>query len=131
MAHPNEERLRAGNEAFQKGDLDALRNEFFAENIVWHSPGHNQLTGDYKGADQVLGLFGRLMELTGGTFHLDVHDVLANDEHGVILATAIAERGGQSLRNNGVNIFNLDKDGKVTEAWLHPADQDEVDKFFG
>src|SRR6266496_3675082 len=129
MAHPNEQRLRDGFEAFSKGDLDTLRNEYLAPDIVWHSPGRNQLSGNYEGIDQVMGLFGRLVELTGGTFRQELHDVLANDEHGVTLATATAEREGKTFRNNGVLVFNL-KDGKVTEAWLHPGDQYAADDFF-
>src|SRR6266511_3374360 len=85
--------------------------------------------GDYKGIDQVMGLFARLFELTGGTFRLEVHDVLANDEHGVVLATAKAEKGGKTLSDNGVQVFHL-RDGKVTESWLHPSDQYEADEFF-
>jgi ketosteroid isomerase-like protein len=130
MAHPNEQRLRDGFEAFSKGDLDTLRNEYLAPDIVWHSPGRNQLAGEYKGIDQVMGLFGRLFEMTGGTFRQELHDVLANNEHGVTLAIASAERQGKTLRSNGVLVFNLDKDGKVTEAWLHPEDQYAVDEFF-
>jgi ketosteroid isomerase-like protein len=130
MAHPNEQRLRDGFEAFSKGDLDALRNEYFAPNIVWHSPGRNQLSGDYEGIDQVMGLFGRLFELTGGTFRQELHDVLANDEHGVVLAKASAERGGKAWQDNGVLVFNLDKDAKVSEAWLHPGDLYASDEFF-
>ena len=129
MAHPNEQRLRDGFEAFSKGDLDTLRNEFLAPDIVWHSPGRNQLSGDYEGIDQVMGLFGQLVVLTGGTFRQELHDVLANDEHGATLATATAEREGKTFRDNGVLVFNL-KDGKVTEAWLHPGDQYAADEFF-
>jgi len=128
VAHPNEDLIRAGLDAFGKGDLDAVRG-FFADDIAWHSPGRNPLAGDYKGIDQVMGLFARLFELTGGTFRLEVHDVLANDEHGVVLATAKAEKGGKTLSDNGVQVFHL-RDGKVTESWLHPSDQYEADEFF-
>ena len=38
MAHPNEDLLREGVAAFQRGDLDALREKYFAENIRWHTP---------------------------------------------------------------------------------------------
>jgi hypothetical protein len=34
------------------------------------------------------------MELTGGTFQEEVHDVLANDEHGMVLAIRRLERNG-------------------------------------
>jgi uncharacterized protein len=129
MAHPNEQRLRDGFEAFSRGDLDSLRNEYFAPDVAWHSAGRNPLGGDYEGIDQVFGMFGRLAELTGGSFRQEIHDVLANDEHGIVLATATAEREGKTFRSNGVLVFNL-KDGKVTEAWLHPYDLYAGDEFF-
>jgi len=47
VAHPNEQRFRDGYAAFQRGDLDALRNDFFTEDIVWHSPGRDPLSGDF------------------------------------------------------------------------------------
>jgi uncharacterized protein len=128
VAHPNEDLIRAALDAFGKGDLDAVRGSL-ADDIAWHSPGRNPLAGDYKGIDQVMALFARLFELTGGTFRLEVHDVLANDEHGVVLATAKAERGGKTLSDNGVQVFHL-RDGKVTESWIHPSDQYEADEFF-
>jgi uncharacterized protein len=55
MAHPNEQRLRDRFEAFSKGDLDTLRNEYFAPDIVWHSPGRSQLSGDYEGSTRSWG----------------------------------------------------------------------------
>ena len=36
MAHPNEVLVREGLAAFGRGDLDALRNQYFAEDIRWH-----------------------------------------------------------------------------------------------
>src|SRR3989442_3676983 len=94
MAHPNEELIRAGLKAFGSGDVESMR-QFFAPDVIWHVPGRSQFSGDYKGQDEVLGLFARLFEFTGGTFRLDVHHVMANDEHGVGLSTPTAERGGK------------------------------------
>jgi len=76
VAHPNEDLVRGGFEAFGRGDLDALRREYFAEDIRWHIPGRGQLAGDYEGVGQVLELFGRAFELTSGTLLLDLHDVV-------------------------------------------------------
>src|ERR1700761_5053249 len=82
--HPNVARLRDGYAAFAKGDFSVL-NDLFAEDLLWHNPGRNQLAGDYLGRDAVYGLFGRLMELTEGSFQLDIQSVFADDEHGVAL----------------------------------------------
>ena len=63
MAHPNEELLRRGYEAFGKGDMDTIR-ELFDPNIVWHAPGRNPMSGDYRGVDEVLTQFGNAIVLT-------------------------------------------------------------------
>jgi ketosteroid isomerase-like protein len=69
------------------------------------------------------------MELSGGTFRLEIHDVLANDEHVVILSTAHAERNGKTVANNGVQVAHV-RDGRLVESWLHAADQYAVDEFW-
>ncbi len=129
MAHPNEDLLRAGYAAFQSGDLDALSSKYFAPDIVWHSPGRSQLSGDYKGLQEVLGSFGKTMELTGGNFSVEVHDVVANDEHGVALATVRGERNGKKLEDNYTHVVHF-RDGKVAESWIFGWDQYAVDDFW-
>ncbi len=128
MAHLNEDLLRRGYDAFGKGDMAAIA-ELFADDIVWHVPGNNQLAGDYRGRDSVLAFFGKIAELTGGTLKLEVHDILANDEHGVALTRGSAQRGGKSLDNNGVQVFHI-RDGKAIESWMHPGDQAATDEFW-
>jgi ketosteroid isomerase-like protein len=129
MGHPNEDLTRKGYEAFGKGDMQTV-SDLFADDIVWHVPGRSSLSGDYKGKDQVFGLFARLVELTGGTFRLELHDVLANDDHAVVLAESHAEREGRVLNDRGVNVLHL-SDGKVTEFWGHAGDTYAVDEFWG
>jgi uncharacterized protein len=96
MAHPNEDRIRKGYEAFAAGDFAAL-DELLDDNVTWHTPGNNSLSGDREGKQAVFDFFGKTVEVTGGTFRLELHDVLANDEHGVALAVATGEREGKSL----------------------------------
>jgi len=120
--------MRTGYEAFGKGDMDTIRS-LFAEDIVWHAPGRNPLSGTYHGVDEVLGQFAKLMEMTGGTFRLELHDVLADDDHAVVLVRAQAERGGRRLDDTSVQVWHI-KDGKATEQWLHPGDLYANDEFF-
>ncbi len=129
MAHPNEELFRAGYAAFQSGDMDALAGKYFAPDIVWHSPGRSPLSGDFTGIEEVLGSFGRTMELTGGNFSVEVHDVVANDEHGVALATVRGERNGKKLEDRYTHVVHF-KDGKVAESWIFGWDQYAVDDFW-
>jgi ketosteroid isomerase-like protein len=128
MAHPNEDLLRRGYEAFGRGDMATIAG-LFADDIVWHAPGNSPLSGDYKGRDSVLALFGKSAELSGGTLNVEVHDILANDEHGVALTRSTAQRGGKTLDDNGVQVFHI-RDGKTVETWFHPGDQAANDKFW-
>lgn len=128
MAHPNEDLLRRGYDAFGRGDMAAIA-ELFADDIVWHFPGNNPLAGDYKGRDNVLAFFGKSVEQAGGTLRVEVHDILANDEHGVALTRSTAQRGGKSLDDLGVQVFHI-RDGKAVESWSHLGDQAAIDEFW-
>jgi ketosteroid isomerase-like protein len=44
MAHPNEELVRRGFDAFSKGDVDTLR-ALFDPDAVWHVPGRSPPLG--------------------------------------------------------------------------------------
>ena len=70
------------------------------------------------------------MDATEGSLHLDLHSVLADDEHGVALMTISASRGGRSLNVNAVDVMHL-RDGKVAEVWAIPTDQYTYDEFIG
>lgn len=129
MAHPNEDLVRRGYAAFQSGDMATL-NELLADDVVWHAPGRNQLSGDFRGREAVLATFQKTFELTDGSFKLDIHDVLANDAHVVVLVTATAQREGRSLDDNSVQVFEI-ADGKVAEQWLYPGDSYAGDEFWG
>ncbi len=98
--------------------------------IVWHVGGHNSLTGDYKGIDDVFTLFGRIFTETAGTLKNEVHDVLANDTHGVAMIKQSAERNGKRLETNAVHIVHYDDQGRVTESWFIPEQAREVDEFW-
>jgi hypothetical protein len=130
VAHPNEDLVREGFAAFSRGDMDYLQRQFFAEGVRFHLPGRSPLAGVYQGPEQVMQLFARLFELTGGTFSVEVHDVLANDEHAVALYTVRGERAGkQQMNDNQVQVFHIG-DGKASEVWVQATDLYALDQFF-
>jgi ketosteroid isomerase-like protein len=129
MAHPNAELLNRGYDAFEKGDLDTLRG-LFTDDVAFHIPGRSQVAGDYRGQDEVFGFFGRLVELSGGTFKLERHAVIADDEHGAVLSTGSAQREGKSVSTKTVDTFHF-RDGKVSECWSFAEDPYALDEFWG
>jgi ketosteroid isomerase-like protein len=128
MAHPNEELVQHAFDAFSKGDFEAVA-ALLADDIIYHFPGRGPLAGDHRGKDQVLANFAKQAELTGGTFRLDVHDIVASDDHGIVLTAARGERGDRSWEDNAVLVFHI-RNGKISEAWLHPGDEYAGDEFF-
>jgi ketosteroid isomerase-like protein len=128
MAHPHEDLVRRGYDAFARGDTGTLR-EVFDPGIVWHLPGRSLIAGDYDGVDAVLGLFGRTMELTAGTFRADLHEVVADDQHTVGLHVGRGERGGRTLEDREVLVCHV-RDGKIAEVWQYVEDQYAYDEFF-
>lgn len=125
--HPNAARIRDGYAAFAKGDF-AVLNDLFAEDVLWHVGGRNQLSGEYRGREAVYGFFGKLMEATEGSFQIDLQAVFAEDERGVALVVTTASRGGLSIRVNEAHIFRL-RDGKVMEFWDGSTDQYAFDEL--
>ena len=126
--HPNVALLRKGYEAFARGDIAAI-TDLFAEDMVWHVPGNNLISGEHKGRDAVFAVFAKTVELTGGTFKIDLHDIVANDEHTVSLSRASASRQGKQLDLRGADIYHI-RNGKVTEWWSFVEDQRLDDEFW-
>jgi hypothetical protein len=127
-AQDNADTIRAGYDAFGKGDMDTVA-KVFAPDIAWHISGRSQLAGDYVGHDAVFGFFAKLMELSGGTFSLEIHDLLASDEHVVVLARETARRNDKTLDSNEVHTWHV-ADGTATEFWGSPQDAYAVDAFW-
>ncbi len=93
----------------------------FDDNIEWHSAGTSPLSGDYRGKEAVIGYFGKLMELTEGTFHQEIHAILADDDH-VVVVTDYGHDKPKSFTGHSVFVWHV-RDGKAAECWALPADQ--------
>src|SRR4051794_40185031 len=106
MAHPNESVLQQGYEAFAKRDADQLFS-LFADDVAFHIPGHSPISGSHRGKDEVLRLFHRLDELTGGTLALELQHVLADTEFGVALVLATAEREDRAYEGRDVHVWRM------------------------
>ncbi len=126
-AEENAALLRRYLEALSQGDMDTVR-EAFAEDAVWHLPGNSPLAGHHKGPDAILEFIDRSFEMTGGTFRLELLDVMASDEHGVQWQRITAERDGKSLDEVEAIVCRM-REGKIEEVW-HRPDQYALDEFF-
>jgi ketosteroid isomerase-like protein len=80
---------------------------------VWHGSGGAQISGSEAIGDLVR----QLREASGGTLRIELHDVIANERHTVVLQVTRAERDGRLLADRVVYIFHL-RDGLISEAWF-------------
>jgi ketosteroid isomerase-like protein len=126
-ATENSARIRAGYEAFNRGDVEALI-DLFAEDMVWHFPGSSKLAGEHVGRDACLALLGAYGEAAGGTLQATPVDVMASDERVTGWANDTASARDRTLDINSVVVFTM-RDGKVVEARHFVDDQAALDAF--
>lgn len=126
--HPNVSIVREGFEAFQKGDMEWM-DAHLSDGVIWHVGGNSKWAGSYEGKAKVLDFFGRQAQALGGPPSLDIHDILGNDEHVVVLGTASATApDGSSAEWKYAQIFHI-QDGKATEVWGMAENDAAVDPF--
>jgi uncharacterized protein len=124
--HPNVALVRESFDAMRRGDTQWM-SDHLADDVVWHVGGNSRAAGEYRGRDTVAQLFSAAV---GGESTIDVHDVLANDDHTVTLGTAhLVAPDGDRVDYKFVNVFHI-QDGKVTEAWGMSENDAETDAFF-
>jgi ketosteroid isomerase-like protein len=126
--HPNVGTIRDGYALFNKGEM-AAASESWSDDILWHAPGNNPLSGDYRGKQEVLGFFGKMQGMGVTSMDLEVHDILANDEHATVMVETRVHRGDAHLDSRQVHVWHL-KDGKATEFWNIVSDQAAADTFW-
>ncbi len=124
--HPNAQLVMQGFTAFAAGDMATMKG-LFADDAKWHFAGDNRFSGTHQGPDAIV----RLMQdvQSEATIDNQPHDILASDDHVVVLIKSTATRGDNTLENDTVFVFHVAA-GKVTEAWGIPRDQAANDAFW-
>ena len=126
--HLNAAIVREGFDRFVQGDVAGLVG-LFADDAVWHVPGTNPMSGDYRGRDEIVAFLRRTAELTGGTYRVELLWVVADDEHTVAVYRARGERDGRALDIEQALLIDL-RDGLWTDIRAQPLDQAGFDAFW-
>ena len=115
MATPKENvaLIRKGFEAFNKGDVEAL-STIIAKDCVQHLSGDNRFTGDHKGLDNCLAMYGELAAESDATFRAELERVYANDHRAVANFRSTATRKGKKLDQQSTLVFEI-TGGKITD----------------
>jgi ketosteroid isomerase-like protein len=127
--HPNATRIRELFAAFREGDVAAIQATI-PEDAVWHFPGRaGKLAGSHRGRAAIFQFLMNVAQLTGGTFHLDLEDVLANDRTAIALFRGHGERDGKTLDNPTCLRIRFEN-GALVEVWEFVWNLFEVDEFW-
>jgi ketosteroid isomerase-like protein len=114
-------------DCFNRADLDTIRNDVFASNLVWRLPGRHPLAGEKRGPEEVLAFF---HQLNKSGIHVDlvgIHDW--SDDTVVEVHRGYGQAGDAKL--DGVNCTHYRiENGKIAEVQVYVSDQYALDNFF-
>jgi len=116
--------------ALDNGDMELL-GSILADDIIWHQPGSGPLSGTYRGKEEVFALLSKFMQLSDGTFEIDL--VRAITPNGDMVSSSIhfqAKRSGEVMAMDGVDLMRV-QSGKIGEVWLFSSEQEAEDRFWG
>jgi uncharacterized protein len=124
--HPNAALIRNMSESFNSGDIQKMV-DMLADDIEWHEIGR---------AEPIIGkaaLAARFGMDSGAPppyqITAELHDVIANDDHTISLATAHATKDGRTFDYRVAEIYHI-KDGKITARWAFSDDTQAINDFF-
>jgi ketosteroid isomerase-like protein len=120
--HPNAALYRLGMQRFGEGDMDGFA-DLIADDVVWWQIG---VPDPVRGKEALLQA---MQGMEGVDFEVDLHDVLATDDHVIGLVTATVRAGDQSFTYRTAEIAHV-KDGKLTERWAFSDDTQAITDFF-
>jgi ketosteroid isomerase-like protein len=123
--HPNIAVLAGFYEGFLEDDLaELLAEEAFA--IVG---GANTLSGTHRGRVAVLALIAAYRGAAADGLDLDVHDILANDDHGMAIVRVVGRRGNATYDEYETHVFEM-VDGRIAGLFVYWNDPAPADAFF-
>lgn len=127
--HPGVARAGTFLDALSQRDEQALR-DCFTDDVAWHVAGSHDLSGDYRGLEELVDYFGQLQSRTDDSYALERESVLATDHHAALFTRATARREGRTLDIVLAHAFTVRSDGLWREYWVCAQDQDAEDAFW-
>ena len=129
MKHPHVELLEKLYSDFSQGRIEAVLNAC-ADSITFQVPGKSKLAGKYDKSTFGSQFVTKLMELSGGTLTVEVHDILASDRHAVALASDKLTRNGKEVEFRTVHVWRFEN-GKPVAWYEYPRDLYQYDAVWG
>lgn len=108
---------------------EAREKELIASDIVWHVPGHNPVSGEYRGAGEYFEtMVSRMAPLDRWEF--SVERVMVNGDYVVTQIHVVGARKGKTIDTAGSHILRFNAHNQIVEGWGFTDRQAELDEFF-
>jgi uncharacterized protein len=125
--HPNVSIVTRMYECFNRGDMDTIRKEIFAKDLVWRLPGRHPLAGVKHGAEEVIAFFS---ELVTSNVKVDLVKIDAWGDDTVVEVHRGHGRVGDAVLD-ALNCTHYHiKNGKIADVQVYMSDQYGADNFF-
>lgn len=102
--------------ALASGDIERIKL-YWAEDMVWQVPGHNELSGWYYNRSEFLAFMGKVGEMSDRSFRMDLiaGKVLVTGDYSVDLTRNRGHRKGEPEKTMDIEVAHVLrwKDGKV------------------
>jgi len=128
MSDTKEDTVRKGYKAFSEGDMETL-GSLYTDDVVQTMPGQNKISGEFKGRDNLIALYAKMGELSGGTFKADLQSAKADGDKIVAVHSAKGEREGSTLDTNETINFTFAGD-KISRLDLTTSDEAAQNTFW-
>lgn len=108
---------------------EAQERALVSPDIVWHVPGHNPVSGVYRGQEEYLStMVARMGPLDRWEF--DQLKVMVNGDYVVTQFHLVGDRIGKHVDLTGSHSLRFDSNNQIVEGRGFTEDQDALDEFF-
>ena len=128
MKHPNAVTIEKLYSDLAKEDFKAALT-VCSDAMTFQVPGKSRLAGKYTKANFAQDLLMKQRELSGGTFKLEVHDILASDQHVTVLGTSKLLRSGKTVELRTVHVWRFEG-SKPLAGYEYPRDLYQFDAIW-
>jgi ketosteroid isomerase-like protein len=111
---------------YAAGDLDTIRNEILAPDIVWRIPGRHPLAGPKRGVDEILAYFDQMAKTN---VKAEVLYMSGDDTHVVDVHRGWGDTDGTGMDMLFVLYCQVDN-GRISDVTAFAADQAQADDYF-
>ncbi|MBI5648461.1 MAG: nuclear transport factor 2 family protein [Ignavibacteriae bacterium] len=141
--HPNIALVQKMYECFNNNDMETIKREVFAPDLVWNLPGRHPLSGTKHGADEVLAFFSQLVK---ANIHVTLDpakdpatgvDTFGDDTvvevHRGAGSAKVTDASGKTSEVvlNALNCTHYKiVNGRIAKVQVYISDQHTVDNFF-